>query len=100
MQDDQLEVVLPEKAELAELPGRLLAPGENALPGLWESGGPTLGEVIAYFKGGHTVTVPREGYDEVEAVPQCDEALVRKAVGAAAEAGLVWLDERAYLPLE
>ena len=91
MQDDQLQVVLPEKAELAELPGRLLAPGDDALPGLWESGGLTLGDVIAYFKGGHTVTVPREGYDEVEAVPQCDEALVRKAVGAAAEEGLVWL---------
>ena len=91
MQDDQLQVVLPEKAELAELPGRLLAPGDDALPGLWESGGLTLGDVIAYFKGGHTVTVPREGYDEVEAVPRCDEALVRKAVGAAAEEGLVWL---------
>ena len=41
MQDDQLQVVLPEKAELAELPGRLLAPGDDALPGLWESGSVT-----------------------------------------------------------
>ena len=91
MQDDQLQVVLPEKAALAELPGRLLAPGDDALPGLWESGRVTLGGVIAYFKGGHMVTVPREGYDEVEAIPQCDEALVRMAVGSAAEEGLVWL---------
>ena len=91
MQDDQLQVVLPEKAALAELPGRLLAPGDDALPGLWESGGPTLGNVIAYFRGGHTVTVSREGYDEVEAIPQCGEALVRKATGAAVEEGLVWL---------
>ena len=91
MQDDQLQVVLPEKAELAELPGRLLAPGDDALPGLWGSGGPTLGEVIAYFKGGYTVTVPREGYDEVEVIPQCDKEVVRQAVGSAAEEGLVWL---------
>ena len=91
MEDDQLQVVLPEKAVLAELPGRLLAPGDDALPGLWESGGPTLGDMIAYFKGGHTVTVPRDGYDEVEAVPQCDEEIVRKSVGAAVETGLVWL---------
>ena len=91
MQDDQLQVVLLEKAELAELPGRLLAPGDDALPGLWESGSVTLGDVIAYFKGGHAVTVTREGYDEVEAIPQCDEEVVRKAVGSAAEEGLVWL---------
>ena len=91
MEDDQLQVVLPEKAVLAELPGRLLAPGDDALPGLWESGGPTLGEVVAYFQGGHTVTVPREGYDEVETIPQCDANVVREAAGAAVEEGLLWL---------
>ena len=76
MQDDQLQVVLPEKAALAELPGRLLAPGDDGLPGLWESGGVTLGDVIAYFKGGNTVTVAREGYVEEEPIPQCDEETV------------------------
>ena len=35
--DSQLEVVLPEKAELSRLPEDLLAPG--ALPELWEDGG-------------------------------------------------------------
>ena len=35
--DPQLEVVLPEKAELSRLPEDLLAPG--ALPELWEDGG-------------------------------------------------------------
>ena len=93
MQDDQLQVVLPEKAALAELPGRLLAPGEDALPGLWESGSVTLGDVIEYFKGGHTVTVTREGYDDVEVVPQCDEEVVQKAVGIAVEEGLIWLTD-------
>ena len=40
---------------------------------------------------GHTVTVTREGYDEVEAVPQCDANGVREAAGAAVEEGLLWL---------
>ena len=91
MQDDQLQVVLPEKAVLTDLPGKLLAPGDDSLPGLWDSGSTTLGEMIGYFKGGHTVTVPREGYDEMEVVPRCDEEIVRASVGAAVEAGLLWL---------
>ena len=91
MEDDQLQVVLPEKAALAELPGRLLAPGDDALPGLWESGNLTLGDVVSYFEGGHTVTVPREGYDEVETIPQCDASVVRAAAGAVVEQGLLWL---------
>ena len=91
MQDDQLQVVLPEKAALAELPVRLLAPGENALPSFWEAESITLGDVIAYFRGGHTATVPREGYDEVETIPQCGEEVVRNAVGAAVEEGHLWL---------
>ena len=91
MEEDQMRVVLPEKAALADLPGRLLAPGDNALPGLWETGSVTLGDVIAYFQGGHTVTVPRGGYDEVEAIPRCAEEVVRAAVGAAVEDGLIWL---------
>ena len=36
MDDDQLRAVLPDKAELVELPGQLLAPGARALPGLWD----------------------------------------------------------------
>ena len=91
MEDDQLQVVLPGKAALAELPGRLLAPGDNALPGLWESGSLTLGDVVAYFQGGHTVAVPREGYDEMETIPQCDASVVLAAAGAAVEQGLLWL---------
>ena len=87
--DGQLEVVLPEKAALAILPHSLLEPGR--LSGLWNENGATLGEVVAYFKGGHTVTVPREGYDDLETIPQCDEAHVREAVRGAVEAGLVWL---------
>ena len=91
IEDDQLRVVLPGKAVLAELPERLLAPETNALPGLWNAESVTLGDVVAYFGGGHTVTVPREGYDEVETIPKCGEDVVREAVRAAVTRGLIWL---------
>ena len=87
--DDQLEVVLPEKATLTALARTLLEPGR--LPGLWNENDTTLGEVITYFGGGHTVTVSQEGYDEVETIPCCAPAVVREAVREAAEAGLIWL---------
>ncbi len=105
MEDGQLRVALPGKAALAELPGRLLAPGDGgggggagdgdagdgALPGIWEAGSVTVGELIDYFRGGHTVTVRREGYDETEAIPRCDEQIVRGAVRSAVEEGRLWL---------
>ena len=107
MEDGQLRVALPGKAALAELPGRLLAPGgsagggaagdgdagDGALPGIWEgeAGSVTVGELIDYFRGGHTVTVRREGYDETEAIPRCDEEIVRGAVRSAVEEGRLWL---------
>ena len=103
MEDGQLRVALPGKAALAELPGRLLAPGgsaagdghagDGALPGIWEgeAGSVTVGALIDYFRGGHTVTVRREGYDETEAIPRCDEEIVRGAVRSAVEEGRLWL---------
>ena len=102
MVDGQLRVALPGKAALAELPGRLLAPGgsagggaagDGALPGIWEgeAGSVTVGGLIDYFRGGHSVTVRREGYDETEAIPRCDEEIVRGAVRSAVEEGRLWL---------
>ena len=91
MDDDQLRVVLPGKAELVELPGKLLAPGAGALPGLWDDESVTLADAIDYFRGGHTVTVSRDGYDEVEIVPRCAEAIVREAIRTAVSQGLIWL---------
>ena len=105
MEDGQLRVALPGKAALAELPGRLLAPGDGAgggaagdgdagdgaLPGVWEAGSVTVGALIDYFRGGHSVTVRREGYDETEAIPRCDEEIVRGAVRSAVEEGRLWL---------
>ena len=91
MGDDQLRVVLPDKAELAELPEQLLAPGAGALPGLWHDESVTLGDAVSYFRGGHAVTVSRDGYDEVEAIPRCAEQVVRDAIRAAVSQGLIWL---------
>ena len=91
MDDDQLRVVLPDKAELAELRGQLLAPGAGALPGLWDDESVTLGDAVSYFRGGHAVTVSRDGYDELEIIPRCAEEVVRKAVRTAVSQGLIWL---------
>ena len=87
--DPQLEVVLPERAELSDLAAGLLAPG--VLPELWNDGEVTLRAVRAYFAGGRAVAVPREGYDEAHAVPRCAEPVVQEAVAQAVEQGVVWL---------
>ena len=87
--DPMIEAVLPEKAELAALPERLLAP--DALPGLWTDERVTLRQVRYYFSGEHTVEVAKEGYDETLSIPRCSEAAVGEAVERAVAAGTVWL---------
>ena len=88
-EDAQLEVVLPEKAELASLQETMLAPGE--LPGLWTDDGVSFADLVAYFGGGHSVAVDREGYQEIEFIPKCDAELIRGAVMDHVEAGQIWL---------
>ena len=87
--DPTLEVVLPHQAKLSNLPVSLLAP--NALPGLWESDRLTLEAARRYFSGSHTVTVPREGWDEHIAIPGCAEETLQEALACAVAAGTVWL---------
>ena len=89
IEDGQMQVVLPERAELANLDHGLLWPG--VLPGLWDADRTTLADVVAYFGGDRTVTVEREGYDEVETIPTCDAGIVREAVGEAITDGAIWL---------
>ena len=84
-----LEVVLPEKAELARLPEKLLAP--STLPGLWDEGRVSLRQALDYFSGSHVVNVPREGYEESLAIPECPGEAVRAAVSRSVEEGAVWL---------
>ena len=89
LKDDGLEVMLPETATLSELAPDLLDPVR--LPGLWATGEISLQEVHGYFAGGHTVTVPKEGYEETLAIPKCEPAQVEAGVLQAVERGLVWL---------
>ena len=87
--EPQLEVVLPEKAELSSLPGSLLA--ADVLPSLWTGAELTLRQLEDYFAGERTVTVPREGYDERHTIPSCSVAAIEDAVHKAVEEGTVWL---------
>lgn len=91
--DPALEVLLPASAELASLPPRLLRYGE--LPGLWDSVGEqytlSVSKLVSYFGGGHTVSVPKDGYDESVALPRCSKEVLFATVEAAVHEGVVWL---------
>lgn len=89
LKDENLEVALPEAADLSEVPSSLLAP--NALPGLWS--GPTLrvADIYAYFAGSHTVQVPKEDYEESLFIPKVPRETVDEALKAAVKCGLLWL---------
>ena len=89
LKDPGLEVLLPETATLSELAPDLLEP--QKLPGLWSSEEIRVQDVRDYFAGSHTVSLPKEGYDETLMIPQCDPADVEAAVSQAVERGLVWL---------
>ncbi len=89
--DPSLEVVLPEKAVLDRLGPELLAP--NALPGLWpeDGGGLPFAGLARYFGGGFSASVPREGYEDMVAIPSCPAEAIEDAVRRAVEEGIVWL---------
>jgi hypothetical protein len=91
LRERDLEVVLPEAAELTQIDGGLLAPG--ALPALWPEAAESiaLGDVLAFFDGSHACKVQREGYEEVFPVPKAAREVVEEAVKEAVRAGSVWL---------
>lgn len=89
LSDPSLELVLPQAAELSELPPELLAPG--ALPGLWGSEGITVSDVLAYFGGTTSVQVDRGGYREPFRVPGADPQAVYTSTAQAIERGILWL---------
>ncbi len=89
LKDPGLEVVLPEAAKLTELQSGLLLPG--ALPELWSGAELTVGEVYAYFAGGKTVKIRKEGYDEPVTIPAADKSVVGQAVRAVVKEGKLWL---------
>ena len=88
--DGSLEAVLPAHAELPDLSPALLDPGR--LPGLWD-GDVTLGDLYAYFGGGHVVQRPvgDTGFTEPLDVPRAEPTAVQAAVVQAVEEGRLWL---------
>ena len=89
LKDSGLEVARPEAATLTELAPDLLA--YRRLPGLWPAEKIAVKDVIDYFAGGRTATVPKEGYEEARAIPKCEASTVEGTVSEAIERGLLWL---------
>ncbi|MDE0105406.1 MAG: DUF499 domain-containing protein [Bryobacterales bacterium] len=93
--DDQLEIVLPQKARLARLSHHLLAPGR--LPGLWDSGVDetieplTVQALLKYFAGGHVATIARDGYEDRLPIPACPDDIVLESVARAVADGTLWV---------
>ncbi|NLF19752.1 MAG: ATP-binding protein, partial [Lentisphaerae bacterium] len=85
MADSALELVLPDAAELGDIPPALLA--HDRLPGLWPGDAISVQNVVDYFKGGNVVQVQRNGYMEPLAIPKAREDVVKAAVTQAVEQG-------------
>ena len=88
LDDPQLELVLPDKAEITSLSSSLLRPG--GIDDLWKAPQITVGETRAFFDGTHAMTVARGGYDEPMPVPRVPTPVVNEAVQAAVKEGAVW----------
>jgi hypothetical protein len=87
--DPALELVLPEAAELGEIPADLLAP--KALPSLWAGDEIAAQAVLDYFGGKTVVQVDKGGYQEPASIPKASADVVNVAIGEAVAAGKVWL---------
>ena len=89
LEDPGLEVLLPQAATLSDIDRALL--GYQGLPGLWPNVEITVKDIHDYFSGEHTVTVPREGYDDTFAIPGCNSSHVDEAIADAVAQGLLWM---------
>ena len=89
LNDPGLELSLSGNAKLSDINPDLLSFGR--LPSLWTQQEITLTDVINYFTGGHTVTVPKEGYDDIAVIPECEPKAIEEAVETAVERGNIWL---------
>ena len=76
LSDPALEVFLPGSATLSELDPALLAPGR--LPGLWSPDEITVQNVIDYFASSHSVSVPKEGYEDTAFIPNVNHRLSKR----------------------
>jgi hypothetical protein len=89
LNDPAMELVLPEAAELGDIPGELLAP--KVLPELWPTDEITAQSVMDYFSGTKVVQVDKGGFSEAVAVPKATSEVVDAAIGEAVASGKVWL---------
>ena len=89
MNDPALELLLPEAAELGELPYQLILPGN--LPQLWRGDEIRVQAVLDYFGGNTVVQVQRDGYMEPVSIPKTGAEVINKAITAAVEGGALWL---------
>ncbi|NMD22053.1 MAG: ATP-binding protein, partial [Verrucomicrobia bacterium] len=93
--DPSWEVVLPESAQLEEIPASLLTP--ETLPELWpESKQIAVSDAVNYFAGSKYVTTKRAAsdgtmYDESVPIPSAKNEAVQAGVKAAVEDGKLWL---------
>ena len=89
MNDPALELVLPESAELTELPPQLLLPGN--LPELWKGDEIAIQAILDYFNRKTVVQVLRDGYMEPVTIPKTGAEVVNEAITTAVETGALWL---------
>jgi hypothetical protein len=89
LNDPALELVLPEAAELGEVSAGLLGP--KTLPSLWNGDEITAQAVMDYFNGKNVVQVDKGNFKEPMAVPNASAQVVETAIGAAVNAGQIWL---------
>jgi hypothetical protein len=89
VKEPALEVVLPENAQLSELPAEILMP--NKLSGLWEKPPVTLKKMLEYFSGGYITQVQKQGYEEALTIPKVERDVVMTSVSEAVKTGILWL---------
>ncbi|MDR3358285.1 MAG: DUF499 domain-containing protein [Desulfovibrio sp.] len=92
LEDAELELRLPDKAELTELDPNILLP--RALPELWPDGDKphiTVNDALEYFSGARVVSCPMKDYTAHIPVPKATRGAVLAAVEKNVENGLLWL---------
>ncbi|MDR2573955.1 MAG: DUF499 domain-containing protein, partial [Desulfovibrio sp.] len=92
LDDAELELWLPDKAELPELAPDILCP--RNLPELWPDGDKphiTVKDVLDYFAGGRVVACRLKDYQANITVPKATREAVMAALEADVQNGALWL---------
>ena len=82
-------MVLPDAAELSDIPAGLLAP--DALPTLWAGEEITAKTAADFFSGTKIVQVDKGGYQAPMQIPKATGEVVFAAIAQAVQAGQLWL---------